>query len=200
MSAEVVRLRTNERSADPPLSDEAIARACGAGDAAAIATLFDRFHRPVARYVHRLVGGSSADVEDVVQATFLEVARAQAIYDGRAGVVSWLFGIATNVVRHHRRSSARRFRLLAGVAQASAHELQATAPDAQTDARRQLARAREAMEALGDELREAFVLCDLEGMSAREAARVLGVSEAAVWKRASRARESIRAFVRGDGR
>lgn len=180
------------------MSDEAVARACGVGDPAAIAALFDRFHRPVSRYVHRLLGGASADVEDVVQSTFLEVARARAVYDGRAAVLSWLFGIATNVVRHHRRSNARRFRLLGGLA--AADEPRTVAPDVQTDARRQLALAREAMAALGDDVREAFVLCDLEGMSAREAARVLEISEAAVWKRASRARESIRAFVRGGGR
>ncbi|MCC7537240.1 MAG: RNA polymerase sigma factor [Deltaproteobacteria bacterium] len=197
MSAEVVRLRAASKD-DPPLSDEAVARACGAGDPAAVAALFDRFRRPVARYAHRLVGGRAQDVEDVVQSTFLEVARASTVYDGRSSVIAWLFGITTNVGRHHRRANARRLRLLAGVA----HEPDrgTTGIEALADAREKLALARRAMEALADELREAFVLCDLEGMSAREAATVLGISEAAVWKRASRARESIRAFVRGGER
>lgn len=197
MSAPVIRLRAPAAQPDAPLSDEAIARACAAGDATAIAELFDRFQSPVTRYVSRLVGGG-ADVEDLVQSTFLEIARGTAAYDGRASVRTWLFAIATNIVRHHRRSTARRFRLLSafGAEPASAP----AQPDVQTDGRRNLERARAALAALGDDLREAFVLCDLEGLSARDAGAILGVSEAAVWKRASRAREQIREKTLGEER
>lgn len=200
MTAPVVRLRAADAAEDPPLSDEAVARACGAGDPAAISALFDRFRKPVARYAHRLVGGRTEDVEDVVQSTFLEVARAQSVYDGRSTVIAWLFGITTNVARHHRRSHARRLRLLAGVSSEPGTDRAVAGPEAGVAARDELALAKRAIESLSEEMREAFVLCELEGMSAREAARVLSVSEAAVWKRASRARETIRAFVRGDGR
>jgi len=197
VTGEVVRLRRPERGTDPPLSDEAIARACAGGDATAIAKLFDRFQKPVTRYVHRLTGGGP-DLEDLVQSTFLEVARGATAYDGRAGVLTWLFAVATNVVRHHRRSAARRYRLLSAVAAAAPADRWAL--DAQADARAQLARAQEALASLSDDLREAFVLCDLEGLSARDAARVLDVSEAAAWKRVSRAREAIRRFATGGER
>lgn len=191
----VTRLRRVETRADEALTDEAIARACGAGDAAAIGQLFDRFQRPVARYVHRSIGGGP-DVEDLVQATFVEVARGATIYDGRASVLTWLFAIATNVVRHYRRSKARRSRLLLAFAEVRPSETPSA--ERMTSVRRELDRAHAALESLGDELREAFVLCDLEGISAKDAGAILGASEAAVWKRASRAREAIRRAMEGE--
>ena len=90
------------------LSDEGLARACGAGDPAAIGELFDRFQPRVTRYLRRLLPDDA--VEDALQAVFLEVARGTAVFDGRAAVSTWLFASATNVARHERRSFARRRR------------------------------------------------------------------------------------------
>lgn len=194
MTAEVVPLR-GRLEPEPELSDESLAGACSSGDPAAVAGLFDRFHHPVARYIYRLIGGGP-DVDDLLQATFLEVARGQTHYDrSRGSVATWLFAIATNVVRHHRRSTARRMRLLSTAAQVApvAHEDVAD----RTDARRQLDRARIALEALDADLREAFVLCELEGLSAKEAGLALGATEVAVWKRVSKARASLRQVVLG---
>lgn len=194
MTAEVLRLRSARRT-DPPASDEALAMACAKGDAEAISALFERYRRPVARYVHRLLGGSP-DVEDVVQSTFLEVARGKSTYDvKRASVQTWLFAIATYVVRHHRRSRGRRQRLLAAVRWAS--PLPNTEPGANLDACRRIDQAKHALEQLSSKLREAFVLCELEGFSAAKAGAVLGISEVAVWKRVSKARQLIRRMVLG---
>src|SRR5664280_335030 len=92
-----------------PLSDDAIACACAQGDSTAIAELFDRYERTLARYVCRHVP-SEADVEDIVQATFVNVVRGISRFDGRSLVSTWLLGIATNVIKHHLRSKVRRQR------------------------------------------------------------------------------------------
>ena len=47
--------------------------------------------------------------------------------------------------------------------------------------------------------REAFVLLRFEGLSVRQAAQVLGASEAAVKVRAFRAYEALRSAIHGDG-
>jgi RNA polymerase sigma-70 factor, ECF subfamily len=188
---ELRRLATTE----PALSDEALALACAGGDPTALGALFDRFHRPVARYVQRLVD-NRADVEDLLQSTFLAVARGTSAYDKeRGGVLTWLFGIATNVVRRHRRSTGRRRRLWSALVWSKPSEEGAGEDLAET--RIQLRRAEEALRALPEDLRESFVLCELEGISARNAAAILGVSEVAVWKRVSKARRAIRAAVTG---
>ncbi|MBU1240487.1 RNA polymerase sigma factor [Myxococcota bacterium] len=174
-----------------PLSDEAIARACSTGDAAAITILFERFNPNVARYISRLLG--TFDVDDLVQATFLEVLRGKTQYDGRASVTTWLFAIATNIVRHHRRTDNRKLRLMAAISR----DIKSPSRDAShnLDSARQLERVRALLLELSDTQREAFVLCILEGYSAREAAQVLGTSEAAVWKRVCKARAKIRGRI-----
>jgi RNA polymerase sigma-70 factor (ECF subfamily) len=197
VSRDLLWLRRPARD-DPELSDEAVALACAGGDAAAIALLFDRFQRRVAAYVARLTG-RAAEVDDLVQATFLEVARGRARFEAaRGGVTTWLFSVATNVVRHHRRATSRWLRLRAAFARVA----EPGGPDLarEVDARMQLARAERALAGLAHELREAFVLCELEGFSAADAAAVVGASEAAVWKRVSKARRALREAVLGGDR
>jgi RNA polymerase sigma-70 factor, ECF subfamily len=192
MSADLIPLRGPMHS-DTRRTDDELARACASGDTSAISELFDRFYRPVARYLQRL-SFAPAEVEDLVQQVFVEVVRGKARYDGRASVTTWLFAIATNIARHHRRASGRRLRLMASLA-ASGRGAATPTTEGRVSARDELRRAQLALEALSSELREAFVLCELEGFSAREAGGIVGASEGAVWKRVSKARRAIRRQV-----
>ena len=96
--ATVVPLRRTSASRES-MSDESLARDCVGGDPAAIAALFDRHGRTVSRFVFRMIHDEN-EVEDIVQATFVEVLRGYATFDGRSMVSTWLLGIAANVVRH----------------------------------------------------------------------------------------------------
>jgi len=189
MTAKVVRIR-KAADRDAAWSDEAVAHACVSGDPAAVAELFDRFHGRVTRYLTRAIG-DGPDVDDVLQATFLEIARGNSRFDGRSAVCTWLLGIATNAARHHVRSASRRRGLLEAVTHATTGS---SAPGtAETvDARLALRRAQQVLDALSSDQRMAFVLCELEGMRAEEAARMLGTTESAVWKRVSDARKAMR--------
>jgi RNA polymerase sigma-70 factor (ECF subfamily) len=127
----------------------------------------------------------------------MEVARGASRFDGRSAVCTWLLGIATNAVRHHFRSASRRRGLLQAVAQV--HEGGAEPGPAETvDARLALRRAQELLDRLSEDQRLAFVLCELEGMRAEEAARMLGTTESAVWKRVSDVRKAMRNAI-GEG-
>jgi RNA polymerase sigma-70 factor (ECF subfamily) len=67
------------------------------------------------------------------------------------------------------------------------------------DARSALERVQRTLEGLPENQRIAFVLCEIEGLSAREAADALGVNETAVWKRVSDARKAlVRALKEAD--
>jgi RNA polymerase sigma-70 factor (ECF subfamily) len=194
LTAQVITLRP-DTAESATLSDEAVALACASADPAAVTELFRRFHEPVARYLSRLVH-DPADVEDLVQATFLEVARGHAQYGSRAKVRTWLFGIATNLARVFWRSARRRVRLVRELTLVEAHTAGHGIPSAM-DSQSQIALARRALEALPEGQREAFVLCEIEGLTAKEAAEVLTISEAAVWKRVSYARSTILRYVSG---
>lgn len=176
----------------PEWTDEALAAACATGDPRAVAELYERFRRPVYGFVRRAVR-TDAEAEDMLQETFTQVARGLARYEGRSAVRTWIFGIAANVIRHHRRSFARRRRLADALR--LVERPRPIGPGELTESRRSLARAKAALEALPVEQRLAFIMCEIEGLSASEAGRALGVGEAAVWKRVSRARARIRRSV-----
>ena len=71
----------------------------------------------------------------------------------------------------------------------------ASEPSERAEARRTLDQVARALELLPVGQRTAFVMCELEGLSAREAARALGTTEAAVWKQVSKARKALRRAV-----
>ena len=54
------------------------------------------------------------DPDDLAAETFLVAFRQRAKFDGRNGVVrAWLYGIATNLIRRHRRDEVRAWRATA---------------------------------------------------------------------------------------
>ena len=171
-------------------SEAAIATARGVGE---IAELFDRHAATVTRFVSRHVA-SEADVEDIVQATFVKVLRGISNFDGRSMVSTWLLGIAANIIKHHRRSKARRqrFERFLALAQGPGREARVTE---RIEARRSLGAINDALQRLDIEKRHAFVLCEFEGLSAREAAATLGASETTVWKRVSDTRKILRRAI-----
>lgn len=73
------------------------------------AVLFDRYGAQLHRYAARRLGDGEAD--DIVAETFLVAFRQRAYYDlGRAEALPWLYGIASNLIRRHRRAEVSRYR------------------------------------------------------------------------------------------
>ena len=69
--------------------------------------LFREYHRPLVRYLTRRLGDRDW-AEEVAQETFLRAARQQTLTSER----SWLFAVATNLVRDEARKDATRRRHL----------------------------------------------------------------------------------------
>jgi RNA polymerase sigma-70 factor (ECF subfamily) len=173
------------------ISDEALLAACGVGDTAALGVLFDRHSDAMYRLVSRLLTSESAEIDDLVQTTFLEAWRSAKRYGGRGSVRSFLFGIAANTVRHHVRSLARRRRALADWPEPSA----VGRPDVAAIRSQQVRRLAEALDELPHDLRVAYVLCDLEDVAGVEAARILGVRAGTLWRRLHDARRLLREAI-----
>lgn len=177
------------------MSDEALVAACATGENAALGALYDRHVDGVRRFLARMSGTDERDLDDLVQATFETVPRAARRFGGTSQVRTWLFGVANNVARHHVRSEVRRKRLASAFA--GEH------PGAQGDTADEVleheraARLRDAIAALPDKLREAFVLVYLEGIAGGEVATLLGVREGTIWKRLFQARARLRESLGG---
>jgi RNA polymerase sigma factor (sigma-70 family) len=168
------------------LDDAALVEQVRNGDLEALGILFDRHEAAVARFLSRF-GVASADVDDLVQATFLQVLRAARHFEPRISVRGWLLGIGAMMARRQRRSLLRTDRRL---------RTWATIPrggGAPTDDALDVGlRITRALAALSEKKREAFLLVTLEGMSGEEAAVALGVPVKTIWTRLHHARLELR--------
>ncbi|MBP2475172.1 RNA polymerase sigma-70 factor (ECF subfamily) [Crossiella equi] len=184
---------TERRPGAPPPDDVEHPDLSGPAPAAVFGRLFDEHAAALHRYLARRVGTSTAD--DLVSETFLTALTRRHSYDpARAGVRSWLYGIATNLLRNHVRAEVRGYQATARALGASAgHEeghdgRVAARVDAET-ATRGLAAA---LARLADGDRDVLLLTSWAGLSATEVAEALGIPVGTVRSRLHRARRWLR--------
>lgn len=163
------------------------------GNLEALGRLFDRHAPSVRRYLTRL-GVVPSDADDLVQATFLEVVRAAWRFDARFPAQNWLFGIATSMVRRHRRSLRRGAVRLARAALGVRSSPPPT-PAELVESDEATRRLDSAFSKLSVKKREVFVLVTLEGLSGEQTAQVLGIPVNTVWTRLHHARCELRAAL-----
>lgn len=180
------------------LDDAELIAAVANGDLDALGRLYDRHEPAVGRYFDRL-GVAPSDRDDLLQETFLELVKASARFDPRHSARSWIFGVATMMVRRHRRSLRRAVERVAFWKRASVTSPSPT-PGELLERDQMMSRFRRAFDALSSKKRETFVLVTLEGLSGEEAARALGVPVNTVWTRLHKARLELRAALEEDER
>jgi RNA polymerase sigma factor (sigma-70 family) len=159
-------------------------------------TIFDRHATILFRYLVRRVGVDEA--EGLLGEVFRVAFEKRASYDcERPNARPWLYGIATNLLAHHRRTEARRIG-------ATARLLARRSPgDASTDwssdqivdrldAEELWPRVADAVAALPEGERDALLLYVWEELSYDEIALALGVPVGTVRSRLNRARENLR--------
>lgn len=167
--------------------DWALVERALAGDAKSWETLYLSHYRPLLRFCAYSTGDVSS-AEDITQETFARALAGLAGFGRRAVFATWLRGIAINLIRRRWRNGERRDRAHA--------KLRSTPPppDALDEVLIRDRRA-DALSAAISELpesqREAFVLLDVQGLSATEAAEIAGTTAGNMRVRATRARTRI---------
>jgi RNA polymerase sigma-70 factor, ECF subfamily len=155
---------------------ERLVRSAKTGDVEAFACLFDRYHRPVHRYIASRIGRSS-DAEDLTQLVFVRALQALPFYEFRGVPFSgWLFRLARNALIDHVRSHRDHAQLDALAEQIAGPDR----PDEMAITRQDLDDVAIALATLTDEQREAISLRFFGGLSAREAAEAMGCQEGTV--------------------
>jgi RNA polymerase sigma-70 factor (ECF subfamily) len=179
---------------DAPDVDEAdLLRRAGAGEASAARVLFASHGGRVHRTATRILGAQDADVEDVVQQTFLAAFDGAAAFDGRASVSTWLVGIATRRALDLARSRARRARWGKLASYLGLPGLTpAPAPDAPLDQRDLVERA---LGELTPDQRVVFVLSGVEGYTLQEIADMTGTGISTLHARLAAARKRLDAYL-----
>ena len=153
-------------------------------------------HGPfVARVIERLTG-SGAHVDDLLQECFVAAFRGRGRYDeSRAKVTTWLYSIAVNISKRHRRSRWRFSRLQERVA-ALDQPPDIVAPDERMTTEDNARLVHEVMQGLPFKQREVFALYELEGMEGPAIADLVGIPEGTVWTRLHHARKGFASLMR----
>ncbi|MBN9120906.1 MAG: RNA polymerase sigma factor [Planctomycetes bacterium] len=153
-----------------------------------------RRHGPMVLAACRRVLSDAHDAEDAFQATFLVLARRAASVRG-ANVAGWLYAVAVRTARGVRLMRDRR-RKRERAALASGGRRSPTSPMADADTAAVIDEELANLPAL---YRNAVVLCELRGLSRREAAAELGVAEGTLSSRLAAAKRKLadRLLARG---
>jgi RNA polymerase sigma-70 factor (ECF subfamily) len=141
----------------------------------------------------RRLGVPEANLEDVVQDVFVTVYRRLGDFEGRSQLKTWIFGILRHTVRDMRRSLRRK---PSEPLEHEPHDPQGLTPHDAVAKGEAQALLHRALDSLGDEQREVFVLCELEQMSAPEVARALELNVNTVYSRLRAARLEFEAALK----
>ncbi len=153
-------------------------------DEVAFAELVHR-HAPAVYALCRRHLTRPADLDDAFQATFVVLAQKAGTVAKPDKLSAWLCGVADRVARKARARAAKRAgkeQPLGGIDPAAA------TPDPETDLRAVLD---DELRQLPAEYRAAVLLCDVDGVSRREAAKRLGIPDGTLSNRLARARAML---------
>jgi len=152
--------------------------------------ILSQCERRVLRVALRLLNNPQ-DAQDAAQEVFLRLYKHLGRIDEARGYEAWLFRVTVNVCRDMARARRRSVAL----------EEAADPASAQADAYQEAARAqqremvRRGLARLGGKERAALVLRDVEGLSTREVAAILGTTENTVRSHICSARLKLREFT-----
>lgn len=157
--------------------------ACQQGDPAAQHRLYEASHQNVYRLVVRMVG--IQDAADVTQQVFLQAFRKIGQFSGRSQFGTWIHRVAVNeALQHLRRSKRSRVQVLE-------QDPVDGSPDGHEDVDNKEVLER-ALGLLDPDLRSAFLLREVEGLSYCEIADALEIPEGTVGSRLNRARRELK--------
>lgn len=182
-------------------ADLELVRRVQQGDVKAYDALVIRYQRRIERLISRMVRDTDL-VQDIAQETFIRAYRALPQFRGESAFYTWLYRIAVNTAKKSlielTRNPVVSESTLAGpgvdedeTSQRRTEPTHEETPDAVLASKEIARTVNEAIEALSDDLRQAIVLREIEGLSYEEIAQVMNCPIGTVRSRIFRAREAI---------
>ena len=173
-----------------------------AGHDAALNDLMERHGERLFHYLIRCLQ-NEADAADLAQESFVRVYQHRTKFRPHSKFSTWLYTIATNLVKTRYRSRSRYPEVsLDGESEGTGHSFRETMP-AQTLTPSETVLADERAEAvrlaiaeLPEDLRTPLILAEYEGRSQAEISEILGCTAKAVEMRIYRARQQLRSRLR----
>ncbi len=182
----------------PPTVDELMDR-YARGDTAAFAPLHREIAPRLFGFLLRLSGNRTV-ADELTQETFARIHRARGSFAEGAAALPWAYTIARNTFLDDRRKRMTGSGVVNDGDLAEAQpDVAGESPERKLEAKETMARVRAALANMSVPQREAFVLVRFEGLSLRDAAAILGTTEASVKARAFRAYEVLREVMQQGG-
>jgi RNA polymerase sigma-70 factor (ECF subfamily) len=154
-------------------------------------TIFDEHARYIIRALRHL-GISEADVEDVAQEVFVTVHRKLPEFEGRAKLRTWLYAICLRVASDHRRRAYVVRERATDSPPIDTGERSGAEPDTSVESR---AFVQHLLGELDEDKRTVLVLYEIEGLTMREVAEVVGCPLQTAYSRLHAAREILQGAV-----
>jgi RNA polymerase sigma-70 factor, ECF subfamily len=184
-------------------TDELSLTALRTGDRAEFARMLEKYSDPIYRLALRMTGDAQ-DAEDVLQETFIKAMRALPDFEGRSSLSTWLYRIGMNealMLLRRRKNNLP----LEPTDEADGSEgieprwLEDWCCQPETELMNGETRKflDTAIEHLTPGLRAVFLLRDVQGLSVRDTAEALSITESAVKVRLLRARLRLREILSG---
>lgn len=151
--------------------------------------IFDEHAQYVIRTLRHL-GIKEADVDDVAQEVFVTVHRKLPEFEGRSKLRTWLYAICLRVASDHRRRAYVVRERVTDSPPIDTGERTGAEPDLRVESR---AFVQQLLDALDDDKRAVLVLYEIEGLSMREVADVVGCPLQTAYSRLHAGRELLRA-------
>lgn len=173
-----------------------------AGHDTALNALMDRHSERLFHYLVRQLNNES-DAADLAQETFVRVYHHRARFDPGQKFSTWLYAIATNLLRDRFRWHKRHPQVSLDAEREENSSILdalpdgAASPSEQISAEERAAEVRAAIESLPEELRTPLILSEYEELSHGEIGAVLNCSAKAVETRLYRARNHLRKRLTG---
>jgi RNA polymerase sigma-70 factor (ECF subfamily) len=184
--------------------DPSLVRACQRGEPGALDTLVRATYADVYALCRRMLANPD-EAADATQEVYLRVTRSVLGFRGESAFGTWLHRVTVNVclTALRRRTKAREAGVIAsstpfavpGDPRLDRLGADEAGPEEWAERGDLAARAEAALELLPEDARTVVVLRDVEGLSTKEVAELLGVSENVVKVRLSRAHARLRAAI-----
>ena len=177
--------------------EESLVQACRAGQPEGFDRLFRIYAPQIERVIVRLIG-ATADLEDILQNTFVEAMRSFARFRGEASVKTWVTRIAVHVTMNQLRRGVRRHVALELLPSTEEPVATSASPDEAVDDRQLGQRLHVLLDRISPKKRVAFLLYAVEGQTIEEVAALTGAGRAATKSRIWFARRELLAMARKD--
>ncbi len=149
-----------------------------------------QLHQPLRRYLENYAGNRSV-AEDLLQETMLKILKGLPAFAGRSSVKTWAFAIASRVGADYFKSPHRRAKIVElDEADESIDETPAIDESLINGQMNNCIRG--VIDSLPETYRAALVLHDIEQLSSKQTAEILGCSQATAKIRIHRARKRLK--------